>query len=375
MAGSSDPCRYAHASPWQARAVLAAAAALAVVCVAITLSPAKISRINRPTKHRPTDPDLYEAIILGMQSGGSYYAVSARKLVEFGYPTASVFNWRTPLPMWLLAQFPSPGWGRVLLCGLGFLVIWMAFEALGREHQPGSIPAGILAAVLLLGPVLPMRLRNYYLLPVHWAGVFIAISVLAYGLRWRRLGLVSGLAAVFVRELSLPYCVLCAAFAWWQNRRGELVAWIAGLLGWAAFFAYHCWQVALHMPADGYAQSSGWVQFLGLPFVIATSQMSAYLLLLPQWVTALYLVAALVALAGWRTELGVRAAATVTMYVAAFCVAGHDYNQYWGALTAPLMCLAVAQSPRVFALLVHAAKPCSAPARGGVSVAAVSHTE
>ncbi len=375
MASPVDPCRYVNASPWQARSVLAAAAVLAVVCVAITLSPAKITRIGRPTKNRPTDPDLYEAETLRIHAGESYYAVAAEKLVEFGYPTRSVFNWRTPLPMWLLAQLPDPGWGRVILCGLGFLVIWMSFEALGREHRPGSIPAGILAAILLLGPVLPMRLRNYYLLPVHWAGTLIAISVLAYGLRWRRLGVLAGLAAVFFRDLALPYCVLCAGFAWWQKRRWELYAWIGGLFAWGLFFTYHCWQVARYMPPGGYEQPSGWLQFLGLPFVIATTQMSAYLLLLPQWVTALYLVAAVVVLAGWRTELGVRTTATVAMYAAAFWVAGHDYNQYWGALTAQLVCLAVAQSPRVFALLVRAAKLFPDPSQRKLPLPAASHSE
>ena len=40
--------------------------------------------------------------------------------------------------------------------------------------------------------------------------------------------------------------------------------------------------------------------------MISTAQMNAYLLLLPQWVTAIYLVAAMVGLAGWNTPLGTR---------------------------------------------------------------------
>jgi len=372
MDNSSDPCRYAQATVWQARAVLAAAVALAVVSVAVTLSPAQINRINLPRKNRPTDPDLYEAEIEGIRAGRAYYAMAAEKLVEFGYPTHSVFNWRTPLPMWLLAQLPDPAWGRIILCALGFIVIWMSFEALGREHREGTISAGILAAILLLGPILPMRLRNYYTLPGHWAGVLIAISVLAYGLRLRPIGVLTGLAAAFFRDLALPYCLLCAAIAWWQKRRWELWSWVAGLVAWGLFFTYHCWQVANYMPTNGYQQPAGWLQFLGLPFVIATCQMSAYLLLLPQWVTALYFVAAVVVFLGWRTELGVRSALTVAMYMAAFWVVGHDYNQYWGVLTAPLICLAVAQSPRTFSLLLRAAKLPGLSARAREPAPAVS---
>ena len=35
-----------------------------------------------------------------------------------GYPTASVFNWRTPLPLWVIGKLPHPMIGKVLLGGL-----------------------------------------------------------------------------------------------------------------------------------------------------------------------------------------------------------------------------------------------------------------
>ena len=53
-----------------------------------------------------------------------------------------------------------------------------------------------------------------------------------------------GLAAVFFRDLALPYCVLCAAIAWRQGRRRELALWTLGLAAWLAFFAWHWWQIS-----------------------------------------------------------------------------------------------------------------------------------
>ena len=83
--------------------------------------------------------------------------------------------------------------------------------------------------------------------------------------------------------------------------------------------------------------------------------MNAYLLLLPQWVTAIYLVAALVGLAGWSTPLGTRIGLTVCLYLMAFAVVGQSFNQYWGALIAPLLCFGVARLPASIGDLCRAA--------------------
>ena len=131
-------------------------------------------------------------------------------------------------------------------------------------------------------------------MPVLWAGVLIALSVCFYGINRPRLWVAFGLAAIFFRELALPYGVLCAAIAWRRGRRGELFAWIIGLAAWLAFFGMHWWQVHEWMAAGLRAHRESWVQFGGIGFVISIAQMNAYLLLLPQWVTALFLVAALV---------------------------------------------------------------------------------
>jgi hypothetical protein len=169
------------------------------------------------------------------------------------------------------------------------------------------------------------------------------------------LGVSLGLAALFFRELALPYCVLSAAIAWWHGRRWELAAWAIGLVAWLAFFALHWWQVSGLILPDAISHRHGWIRFGGAGFVISTAQMNAYLLLLPQWATAAYLVMALVGFGGWSTPLGTRIGLTTCLLLAAFAMVGQSFNQYWGALIAPLLCFGVVRFPASLRDLLRAA--------------------
>ena len=128
-----------------------------------------------------------------------------------------------------------------------------------------------------------------------------------------------------------------------------------GLAAWLAFFGWHWWQVHELMAAGARAHRESWIQFGSAGFVISIAQMNAYLLLLPQWVTAIYLVAALVGFAGWSTPLGTRIGLAACLYLMAFAVVGQSFNQYWGALVAPLLCFGVARLPASIGDLCRAA--------------------
>ena len=60
----------------------------------------------------------------------------------------------------------------------------------------------------MCGPLLPCLLGDLYVMPVLWAGMLIGLSVCGYGLDRPYLGATAGVAAVFFRELALPYCLL-----------------------------------------------------------------------------------------------------------------------------------------------------------------------
>jgi len=339
---------------------------LAAVCVGVTFSPLQKGRVGKPSRG-VSDVKLYRAEVERIRAGEGYYPAAAAELTARGYPTRSVFNWRTPLPMWLLGQMPEE-LGKALLGGLALVLLLLGFEAVARdaadgpshavepggetgEQSPqrdrprGAVRRAVLVALLLTGPLVFCVLGDLYVMPVLWAGVLIALSLAAYGVDRPWLGVTLGLAALFVRDLALAYCVVSAGIAWWNRRHGELLGWVAGMAAWAAFYGLHWSIVAGLIAPDARAHPVGWVRLSGIGFVIATTQMTAYLLLLPQWVAALYFAAGIVGLAGWNTRLGLRFGLTACAFITAFAGVGHEFNQYWGCLTAPLWCFGVARVP------------------------------
>ena len=126
-----------------------------------------------------------------------------------------------------------------------------------------------------------------------------------------------------------------------------MALWSIGLVAYAVFYAWHVTQVLPRIPSEAHAHADGWLRLGGAGFLIATAQMNAYLLLLPQWVTGIYLAAALLGAATWNTPGGRLIGFTIAAYTAAFALVGNDFNQYWGCLTAPLLCLAAARAPFV----------------------------
>ena len=141
------------------------------------------------------------------------------------------------------------------------------------------------------------------------------------------------------------------------------------LAAWLAFYGLHRGQVLAWIPAAARAHSQGWVRLGGAAFVISTVQMNAYLILLPQWVTALYFMAAMLGLAGWHTPLGLRTGLTASLFVTAFAIVGQEFNQYWGSLVAPLFCFGVVRFPASAIDLLRSARWASG-GRAGLLAAA-----
>ncbi len=330
-------------TPRQACIALLGALLLAIVGVAVTLSPARSGSAHKAPDDIPGDVALYQAEIARMRSGEGYYQAAAAELRERGYPTASLFNWRTPLPMWLIARLPEPG-GKVLVGLLAVLLIGCGARLLARE---GGLAQGALGGILLFGAVMPVFLDDLYAMPVLWSGLLIGLSVCAYGHgRWGW-GVATGIAALFCRDLAGPYCLAAAAWAVWRRRWAEALAWLAALAAYGVFFALHALTVAALVRPGDIAHEQGWLRLGGLAFVISLVQVNAYLLISPQWLSALYLPAALLGLAGWRSPLGGHAQAALCLYLAVFAVVGQPFNQYWGSLIAPLLALAAARFPAV----------------------------
>ncbi|MEX0867354.1 MAG: hypothetical protein WD030_08340, partial [Pirellulales bacterium] len=346
-----QPSHLRALSPWQARGALVLLAVVIVGGIAVACSSLSQGFADA-TDRGPGDRELFAAKAERIAAGEGYYEAAAVELTDRGYPTQSVFNWRTPLPMWLLGR-TSLLFGKVLLIALAAVLLLTAFEWTARE---GGAAVAVLTSLLLLAALLPCVLGDLVVMPVLWAGVLIALSVSLLGLGKARLGVVSGVAALFIRELAGPFCAGACMYALWKKQYREAASWAAGIALYLVFFAWHAVQVAAHQPTDGHAHAASWIQLAGAPFVLATAQMNTLLLLSPQWLTAVYLPLALLGFVSWTTDAGQRAGLAAVGYLLLFAVVGQEFNQYWGALTAPLLCLGAGRAPLAMRDLWRAAQ-------------------
>jgi hypothetical protein len=365
---SYPPTAFARISPRHAAVVVAVTIATTLFFVAVTFSPLKSGFADAPSRG-PGDVKLYQAEIARMQQGEGFYAASAAELKPRGYPTRSLFNWRTPLPVALVGMFADVRVGQAFLGAAALLLMFLAFDWLCREC---GTHGALLGMLLLTGALLPVALDELFVMPEIWSGVLIALSVAAYAQGRGMLGLLVGLAALFCRELAAPYCLLCLAIALRQKNWREVAGWFGGFAAYGVFYALHVRQVLPLIGRDDVAHVHGWVRLGGAGFVISTAQMNAYLLLLPQWVTALVVSAALLGVAAWNSPAGERLGLTLAGYLVAFSIVGQDFNQYWGSMIAPLFCLAAARFPAALADLAASLRSRPSVVAGGLGSAQVS---
>jgi hypothetical protein len=295
----------------------------------------------------PADPNkrdavLFRDVVERVHKGESYYDAFGGELRARGYPARSIFNWRLPLFAWLHGKLPDSRFGQALLSALALATVLLVYQSVRRES---GVPVGYSAVVLVGLSLTPCLLPNVFLTTDLWAGTLIAFSICSYARAWNLLGLAAGLCALFFRELALPYCLLCVALAWWHERREELWAWAGGLALFAIYFVYHCVEILHHQTSADVPHAEGWVRFGGTTFILTTVGVHNLLAEFPPWTWALYLPLAVLGLAGWRGELGLRAGLTVALYLAAFAIAGHRFNNYWGLIDAPLLALGFVQAP------------------------------
>ena len=131
---------------------------VAVAGVAVTLSPLSSSNLG-PHPNEAGDVALYRAEVDRIHRGEGYYQAAAAELTARGYPTRSVFNWRTPLPVWLLGKMPAVVLGKALLGALALALMLMAFESLARERDASTKPRPTVAPGCT-PPVATLRRRS-----------------------------------------------------------------------------------------------------------------------------------------------------------------------------------------------------------------------
>ena len=223
----------------------------------------------------------------------------------------------------------APAVARVVLIGLGLLLLAATVTQLASESplvvlggavaQAGAIPIVLVPGAVVLHEV--------------WTGVLVALSVCLYLRRQWIPAAAVGILALFVRELAAPYCVVAALLALRGRRWREVGVWAAAAVLYAGYFAAHVQQVIAHARPGDLAHLDSWIQWGGLPFVLSTLRWNGWLTVAPAWVAAVALVILLAGIVDRALSPHLRLAAAA--YLALFAVAGHDFNNYWGAI--PLM--------------------------------------
>jgi hypothetical protein len=100
-------------------------------CLSVSLGPPpKLGNVKGPL-----DVELYYAVTQRVQAGQAYYDALGGELQARGYSTRSVFNWRTPLHMELIAHLPSLAWARVLRLLAAACAVGLSTAAMCRDRR------------------------------------------------------------------------------------------------------------------------------------------------------------------------------------------------------------------------------------------------
>ena len=151
-----------------------------------------------------SDGGTYQKVVIRLQAGEQYYEALGAELRAGGYPTKSVFNWRTPLHLTAVAALGEAA-SRYLLVILADAAVFLAGIATRRGGWLGPVQSFVM--LLALSECFIFN-ASFHLIAEVWVGVFIIISVAAYALGWWPVGVSAGTLALFVRESALPYVVV-----------------------------------------------------------------------------------------------------------------------------------------------------------------------
>jgi len=333
-------------SPWVARAILVAMAGLLAAAAYLGRAPV-ITGTVKPGEF--SDNDMHRIVADRVRAGESYYDALGAELRRSGYATKPFFHWRLPTLLWTMGKLPLAAAGKGILVAITAIMIFVWANRL-RPSVGFSLTC---VAVLVLTPSLVLAvLTNWYLQHELWAGVLIALSLGLHDGRHTKAGILSGLAALAIRELALAYVLIMCVAAAYERKTKEAIAWAAGIVAFAVFLGIHASIVfPRQMTAD--LSDPSWLRFAGWPFVTACSSWMFWSLI-PYWLAAMLAVLGVFGLAASRRF---RMLATVAIYMAAFSVVGKPFDDYWGLMYAPLLAIGLVYSGPAIRDLAASALP------------------
>ncbi len=298
-----------------------------------------------------TDMRLYRDVVAQMQRGVPYHRASAELQRAHGYPLKPFVTMRPPTLYALAAKlgWPVLQFGAMALVLANVLAWGKALPAsFHRGERIGAAAGAALGGAAVIAPLL-LGFTEF------WAGLLMSLALALRLARPERWGWTVALiaAALLVRELALPFLLLAAAFAVWERRWREAVAWSVVLAGFMLFMAWHASEV-LAQVQPGDIASPGWSGGQGLRGVLMALANTSLWQNAPQ---PLALVACLLPALGWGA-LGGRGGAFALLllggYALMLALFARADNFYWGFLLLPHWFAGYALIPRGIAQLRQA---------------------
>lgn len=311
---------------------------------------AAIPPVAKPSAPRFNQADtvLFGTIVERVKSGESYYAAASDEQSRRLYPTASVVNWRTPALVLVLAHAPSLSAGLYWL--LAFAIVVATIYTL--RECPVGVAAAATAAQVFCTLLRALSPHGIFIFEV-WAGMLIALSICSFAAHRHLAGGLLALIALFVRELALPYVAAVVALRWRPAGRTERGVYLAGISGYAAYYAAHVFQVAAHAPGESIAHESSYLALGGLSFIVAALAGPVFQFLAPPVVIAAALVLIAAGLSSREAPLFLRVGAG--LFLGLFLLIGQPFNWYWGWLISPLIPIISAYGVLTIARLIMTA--------------------
>jgi hypothetical protein len=321
-------------------ALLVVALFLGAAAWCLSTPPGKVSKAA-PGHY--TDMQLFRDIVAGMQAGKGYYQAATETQRAHHYPTQPFVTVREPTLYVAGAEF---GWDWLNLAEKALygvvIVLWLIALPKPIMWAEKLAASGLIAAAGL-APIATT------LTPMSeaWCGLLLTFAL---GLTlWRRakwwMPLVVIAAALTMRELALPFLLLAAAFAAWERKWRELMAWALVLVLFAVGLALHAREVAqFALPTD--YQSPGWSGGLGLRGVLLALVNTTVLHMIPM---KLALLVALLPMLGWGAldgRGGRFAGLLLGGYALMIALFSRPDNFYWGFLLLPAWFAGLALVPR-----------------------------
>ena len=172
------------------------------------------------------DLHCYRSIVDRIRSGEGYYQAAYSELVSRGYPTGSIFNWRPPLLGWTFGHLPDLRITQASAIFLSLFTLWLWVSVSSKELSFGRVAIG---SLLLLGSPIYSFSPDIYLSHEFWAGALITLSIFSYAKGWRCLAYASGILALLIRELSLPFVVVMLLLSLKNRKYRETLIWAFGV--------------------------------------------------------------------------------------------------------------------------------------------------